>query len=276
MTGPRLAGVNIHPVKSTAIRPLEQAHVGPYGIVGDREWMVVDNDDGTLVTARELPGLFTIVADCQQDREQSSSPRTTGIRLTAPGMAPLEVAVPGPAAASRDVRVHSSPPMPARLAGDDADRWLSEALGRDVRLVWCPDPSQRALKEQFGSAGAVFHDDSPVTLLSTASVAQVSTWAEKSIDSRRFRPNLLVEGADEPFAEDGWGEIAIGEARLRVITPVDRCVMTTIDPDTLERGKDPLRTLAKHRRWDGRTWMAVHLTVVRPGTVTVGDPVVLG
>lgn len=275
MTAPRLAGVNVHPVKSTAIRPLEQAYVGRFGIVGDREWMVVDNEAGKLVTARELPGLFTIVADCQQDCEQSS-PRTTGLRLTAPGVEPLDVAVPGPAAATREVRVHSGPPMPARLAGDDADEWLSEVLGRDVRLVWCADPSQRVLKAELGAEHAAFQDDSAVTLLSTASVAQVSTWAQKPIESRRFRPNLVVAGADQPFAEDDWREIAIGEARLRVVSRVDRCVMTTIDPDTLERGKDPLRTLARHRRWDGRTWLAVHLAVVRPGTVTLGDEVILG
>ena len=89
----------------------------------------------------------------------------------------------------------------------------------------------------------------------------------------RFRPNLVVDG-DEPFAEDRWTRVRVGEVTFRVGKPVGRCVITTIDPQTLERGHEPIRTLARHRRTpDGKTLFAVHLVPETSGTLRVGDPV---
>ncbi|MBO0842194.1 MAG: MOSC domain-containing protein [Nocardioides sp.] len=267
----RLTGINIHPVKSTAIRPVEQAYVGRTGLVGDREWMVVDTE-GELVTARELPELFRVVADV---------PATGGsvdLLLRGPGLDPLEVAVPGDDAEALDVRLFATP-LTARAAGDAADAWLRKSLGRDdLRLVWCTDPTRRALTEPgLGPDDhAAFQDDSPVSLLSHASVAQVSAWTEEPMVAERFRANLLVDRVAEAFAEEGWSEVAIGGARFRVACPISRCSMTTIDPETLTTGKDPLRALARHRKsGPGPVHTAVHLAVAHPGEIAVGDEVVV-
>ncbi|MFI5624507.1 MOSC domain-containing protein [Nocardioides sp. NPDC051685] len=268
----RLAGINLHPVKSTAIRPVEEAYVGRAGIVGDREWMVVDGS-GTLVTARELRELFTIVADTPS----TGGPAGVDLLLNGPEMDPLEVTVPGPEAPAVGVRLFQKP-LTAKAVGEPADAWLRKALGRDdLRLVWCADPTKRAMNPAKYRPGefAAFHDSSPVSLISDASAEQIDAWAEGDVPAGRFRANLLVEGAPEAFAEDGWSEVAIGGARFRVAAPIDRCVMTTIDADTLESGKDPLRALAKHRRWDGKVWAAVHLAVAHPGEIAVGDEVIV-
>ncbi|OIJ26464.1 MOSC domain-containing protein [Nocardioides luteus] len=266
----RLAGINLHPVKSTAIRPVQEAYVGRAGLVGDREWMVVDGD-GRLVSARELRELFTIVAD---------TPATGGgadLRLSAPGHEPIELAIPTEGV--RDVEMFNRPRMRVRPAGPEADAWLRRALGRDdLSLVWCHDPFRRVLDAEDGftaSDHAAFHDDSAVSLITDASVAAIDSWSEVTITAQRFRPSLLVEGAEEAFAEDGWKEIGIGPVRFRVVSAVPRCVMTTIDPVTLEKSKEPLRTLAVHRRWGGKTWAAVHLGVVHPGEIAVGDEVIV-
>ena len=65
----------------------------------------------------------------------------------------------------------------------------------------------------------------------------------------------------------------VGPVEFRVVKPVDRCVLTTIEPSTLERGHEPIRTLAKHRKWDGATWFAVQLVPESRGVVRVGDEV---
>ena len=65
----------------------------------------------------------------------------------------------------------------------------------------------------------------------------------------------------------------VGAVTFRVVKPVDRCVLTTIDPTTLERGPEPIRTLARHRKWDGATWFAVQLVPEVRGVVGVGDEV---
>jgi uncharacterized protein YcbX len=90
---------------------------------------------------------------------------------------------------------------------------------------------------------------------------------------RRFRPNLVVDGDLEPFVEDGWATLAVGDVELRFADHCGRCVLTTIDPDTQAKGKEPLASLARHRRRDGEVWFGIQMVPVRGGVVTVGDRV---
>ena len=91
----------------------------------------------------------------------------------------------------------------------------------------------------------------------------------------RFRPNIVIDG-DQPFAEDGWRSLTIGEVRFRVAKQTDRCVMTTIDPVSLTTAKEPIRTLARHRVVGGKTMFAAHLVPVSTGKISVGDEVSVG
>ena len=88
----------------------------------------------------------------------------------------------------------------------------------------------------------------------------------------RFRPNLVVRGCG-PYAEDGWGEMRVGDAVLRVAEPCPRCAITTVDQGSGERGKEPLRTLATYRKAEGEVWFGRNLIHASLGTVSVGDPV---
>ena len=88
----------------------------------------------------------------------------------------------------------------------------------------------------------------------------------------RFRPNLAIAGV-EPWAEDDWRRIKIGDAVFRAVKGCARCAITTIDPDTAAREKEPITSLARIRRWDGATWFAINLIPDTPGvTIRVGDP----
>jgi uncharacterized protein YcbX len=90
----------------------------------------------------------------------------------------------------------------------------------------------------------------------------------------RFRPNLVVAGA-EPYAEDEWQRIEIGGIPMRVVKPCGRCVVTTTDQATGERGKEPLRTLATYRNRGGEVMFGQNVLHERPGRLRVGDPVVV-
>ena len=186
---------------------------------------------------------------------------------------PLRVDLPTDAPA---IAVGHSRQGTALSAGDEADDWLSARLGASVRLVWQPDPRARPVNPNNGGLpgeGLTLADAGPVLLTSEASLAQLDAWTDDAtapLDMRRFRPNVVVDG-DVPFAEEGWSHVDLGGVRFRVASHCDRCVMTTIDPDTLTRGKEPIRTLAKHRRRDGKTWFGVRLVPTTPGTISVGD-----
>ena len=272
----RLSSLNIHPLKSGAILPVSQARVEPWGLAGDRRWMVVDAD-GVLLSAREERRLFTI-------RATTTDPADS-LTLEAPDAVRLDVARPG--ADHVPVRLHRHHLL-ARPAGPEADAWLSEVLGRDgLRLVWCDDPTRRSPNPAYGQPGdsVSFADGYPVTLTTTASLALLNEWiveaalergepTPETLPIERFRPNLVVDGAGEAFAEDDWKRVRVGEVELRVVKGIDRCVMTTIDPGDVERrGKEPIRTLSRHRKWEGVTWFGRQLIPDGTGVIHVGDEV---
>src|SRR5688572_16304719 len=190
-----------------------------------------------------------------------------GLLLGGNASEPLRVDVPTDAPA---IAVGHSRQGTALSAGDEADEWLSARLGASVRLVWQPDPRARPVNPNHGGLpgeGLSLADAGPVLLTSEASLAQPDAWTDDAtapLDMRRFRPNVVVDG-DVPFAEEGWSHVDLGGLRFRVASHCDRCVMTTIDPDTLTRGKEPIRTLAKHRRRDGKTWFGVRLVPTSSG-----------
>ncbi|MGO4255155.1 MOSC domain-containing protein [Marmoricola sp. RAF53] len=280
-----LTGIGIHPVKSTAIRPVPSATVLPWGLDGDRRWMVIDSD-GVLVSARELRTLFRVVADTAATDPALAAP----LRLRAPGLADLELAEPESDLVP--VRLHGNDLL-ARPAAAEAGAWFDAATGAaGLRLVWCDDPSRRVLNPAHSRAGdhTGFADGYPVTLASLSSLSRLNDWiAEAALERgeepptplpvERFRANVVIDGV-APFDEDSWETVTIGEVRFRKAKMVDRCVMTTIAPADLASGKEPIRTLARHRLIDHKTWFAVHLIPeIDPGgsgRIAVGDRVVAG
>jgi uncharacterized protein YcbX len=90
----------------------------------------------------------------------------------------------------------------------------------------------------------------------------------------RFRPNVVVAGA-EPYAEDRWGAVEVGEAAMRAAKPCGRCEVTTTDQATGEvRGPEPLATLAEYRSSDEFGVMfGMNMVALRPGLIRVGDPI---
>lgn len=277
-----VVALNVHPVKSCAIRPVDAAVVEHAGFAGDRRWMVV-NADGRLVSAREEHRLFSIVPDTAETGPDVPN----GLRLRAPDRPDLHLHdVEGE---EIPVRLHRHDLFGA-LVSPEADAWISTVLGHEgLRLVRCVDPTRRPLNPDFSREGdhTAYADGYPVTLASRRSLAQLNDWIADGAVERgepvpeplpieRFRTNVVIDGDLEAFVEDTWSTVRLGEVTFRVAKPVDRCVITTIDLADLETGKEPIRTLARHRRWDGATWFAIQLIPDDTGVVHVGDEVAVG
>lgn len=269
-----LTGLRRYPVKSCRGEDLESALVQPWGLEGDRRWMLVD-PDGEKVTARETHVLLTVVPELVPG----------GVRLTAPGAGVEPLLVAEPQIPDTEVRIWSSR-VAAASAGAEADAWFTAVAGRPLRLVYLDDPTRRAVNPDKSQPGDVvaFADAFPMLLASSSSLAQLNDWiqdgpsaGQEPLDIRRFRPNLVIEGAD-PFAEDTWSRIRVGGTTFRVAQDCSRCVLTTVHPDTIVRGHEPIATLSRHRRWAGKVWFAVDLIPDRQpgvpgGTLRVGDEV---
>jgi uncharacterized protein YcbX len=117
-----------------------------------------------------------------------------------------------------------------------------------------------------------FADAYPFMLLSEASLADLNTRLETPLDMARFRPNIVIAGTT-PYAEDGYTRVRIGEISFRGPKRCERCVITTVDPDTGLSGREPLRTLAKYRLEDQKVWFGMNLIHDNLGLLRVGDAV---
>src|SRR5699024_2937081 len=166
-------------------------------------------------------------------------------------------------------------------AGEAGSGWFSELLQAKVRLVWQDDVDRRRISPEHGGLPGeplTLADAGPLLLVNRASVRRLAAWIAESGPPinrliERVRPNLVVDGDIEAFAEDRWTQLRVGEVHFRLAENCDRCVLTTIDPVDLTRGSEPIRTLARRRKWDGKTWFGIRVVPLQPGTLRVGDPV---
>jgi uncharacterized protein YcbX len=270
MGNAELRSIHVHPVKALRGFSPREALVEPWGLAGDRRWALID-DGGKVVTQREHPRLALAAAELLPGG---------GIRLSAPGREPLTVPVPEPdATVSMEIFGTKVDAVPAR---DAAHSWCGDDLGLGVRLVHMDDPAtRRPVDPEYALPGETvgFADGYPLLLTSEASldalnslVAQGDHAAEGPLPMNRFRPNVVVAGT-EAWAEDDWSEVTIGEVSFRVAKKCGRCVVTTTDQATAERGREPLRTLARHRRIGGKLVFGQNLVPRSTGTIRVGDPV---
>lgn len=279
MGNAELHSIHVHPVKAFRSLSLREAVVEPWGLAGDRRWVLID-DGGKVVTQREQPRLALAAAEPMPGG---------GLRLSAPGMDPLTVTVPEPPATTATATTTAmagvnifGDKVEAVLADAAAHAWCSSYLGAEVRLVHMDDPAtRRPVDPDFAQPGETvsFADGFPLLLTTTASLDALNSLLAKGdhphegpLPMNRFRPNVVVSGT-EPWAEDGWSRIAIGDVAFRVAKPCGRCVVTTTDQDTAVRGKEPLRTLGRHRRIGGQLLFGQNLVPLATGTIRVGDPV---
>ncbi|MBL8446359.1 MAG: MOSC domain-containing protein [Zoogloeaceae bacterium] len=249
-----------YPVKSMAGESLAQSPVGPLGLPHDREWMVADRA-GRLVTGRDFPELVLVRA----------TPGEAGVALAAPGRPNLFV--PNVAFSAAHEATVWSDRFPAWHGAQEADDWLSSYLGARVKLLWTGPATARRVKGH-PDVPLSFADGFPLLLIGEASRENLSQRVGRSLAMARFRPNLVISGA-APYAEDDWQTLRIGLVTFRLEKPCERCVFTTVDPDTGEKGGDqePLRTLAKYRKTPDGVIFGRNVVAEGEGMLEVGMPV---
>lgn len=270
MSNLHVQALHVHPVKSVAGTAPDEVAVEPWGLSGDRRWALVDTG-GTVITQRQQPRLALAAA-----RPVGGG----GIALSAPGMPELLVEVPGPGVLEPVVLFGKK--VETVVAASAAADWFSAYLGVPARLVHLDDPAvRRPVDPDYALPGETVSlaDAYPLLITTLASldalnalIAQGDHPEEGPLPMNRFRPNVVVAGA-EAWAEDGWRRIAIGDAVFRGVRECGRCIITTTDQRTAERGKEPLKTLAAHRRIGKSLAFGRQLVPVRLGTVRVGDEV---
>ena len=260
----RLTALNIYPIKSARGIALGESEVDEFGLRYDRRWMVVD-ESGVFLSQRSHPRLALVVPSISDET----------LQIDAPGMPTLQTPLHPKATVATSVTVWDDT-CPATWVGGRAAEWFSDFLGCACTLVHMADQVVRPVDPAFARPGVrvSFADGFPFLLISEESLADLNRRLAEPLPMNRFRPNLVVADG-EPYAEDGWGRVEIGNVRLRVVKPCARCLVTTTDQATGERGKEPLRTLATYRKVNGEVMFGQNVVHENTGRVRVGDPVMV-
>ncbi len=251
----------IYPVKSLGQIVMDTVQVGRFGFELDRRWMVVGSD-GHMVTQRKKSRMCLI-----QPRISENN-----LWLHAPDMPDIEVLY-SPDSPRRLVTVWEDRCM-ALDCGDEVAEWLSRFLDMKCRLVFFPEDEIRQVDPAYAEPGdrTAFSDGFPVLLISQASLNDLNRRLATPVSMRRFRPNLVVAGC-EPFAEDKWKKIRIGEITFRIVKPCSRCIVPNINPDTAEKSAEPNRTLSSFRRWDNKIFFGQNVIADCQGKLEPGMPI---
>nr|WP_090344519.1 MOSC N-terminal beta barrel domain-containing protein [Mycolicibacterium malmesburyense]CRL76092.1 MOSC domain-containing protein [Mycolicibacterium malmesburyense] len=268
MTG-RVAALKRYPVKSMLGEVREQIRIGPTGVEGDRRYALIDEETGRVATAKH-PRRWSALLQCASTTDEDGN-----VAVTLPDgrrMPVTEVGAPLSEMLGRTVHVADERAAGAILERSDPLEVLEHGIDAEF------DPVLLELGQ--GAPGGAFVDHSPVHLITTATLDEIGVGMAEAL---RYRPNVVIDVGDEPFAENGWlgSEISVGEVTLRVTMPTPRCAVPTLKHGDIERLPDAVRYLLDHNRVEvpgaGKLPCAgVYAEVLTAGAVSTGDEAKVG
>ena len=262
-----VAELTYYPVKGLRGIAVGEAEVGETGLRHDREFMLVNPQDGTFHSQRSLPAMAAIAVAYEG----------AWLRFTTGGAEELAIEAidDGP---RRDVSLFGKW-FGSGIAQDlRAEKWFTEILGQPATLVRVPpDHDRPGWGVHAGRAG--FADAHALLVTSLASLdelnARILDTGGDPVPMNRFRPNIVVAGWSEPHTEDKVLEATIGTVHIGYSARSIRCAVPRVDQATGERsGTEPTKTLSTYRRqpdYDGGVSFGMKAAVLMPGHIAIGD-----
>ncbi|MGV3551441.1 MOSC domain-containing protein [Rhizobium sp.] len=266
----KVHSLHYYPLKSGRVVDVEKTEVEAWGLAGDRRYMITD-PPGKFITQRELQALAQVTAQ-----------ESDGVLHLAKAGEEAGITVTFDPARRIDTVVWDSE-VTASVADDRVNATLSNWLGQPVKLVHADAITKRECSTTWAGGGVEtgFADGYPVLITTTGSLdalnAATSEQGAETFGMDRFRPNIVIDD-ERPFADDFWGAVEISGIRFDLVKPCARCIMTTQDQLTGERGgPDPMPAMRKLRMSSDRRvpgvlfgWNAVPRSA---GPVRIGDAV---
>jgi uncharacterized protein YcbX len=254
----------IYPIKSLGAISLQKVVMEKEGLQGDRRFMLVDAQ-GKFITQRTRPELTRFVLS-----------ETVGGFLVKDLVSGLAKELPWFPVLGSHLKVEIwEDHLQAREVLDGWADWFSIALAESVSLVQLTDDSPREMKAKYQTdlaKNTSFADSLPLLVVGSASYQALEDRMEQEVDRLRFRPNIIVS-SKEPFIEDSWAEIQVGEVRLSGAKPCARCPLVNVDPHSGESDKKTLKTLASFRTMNNKVYFGQQFVPISLGEIQVGDEV---
>jgi uncharacterized protein len=254
----------VYPIKSLGGIRIKSAILEERGFKYDRRWMLRDKE-GNFLTQRNLASMALFQVEIEED--------VLKVFDKAGNLSPLKISFEPNIDQEKYVRVWDDTCL-AKEVGKEVNEWFSQALGFQAELVYMPEHSNRPSNPlyTFKNERVSFADAMPYLITGYSSLNDLNSKAEYPVNILRFRPNIVFSGG-KPFAEDNWKKIKIGDNVFYGVKQCGRCVVTTIDQETAEKGKEPLKTLSAYRFNGKSVIFGKYLTVEGSGTISLGDKI---
>jgi hypothetical protein len=282
----RVSEIWRYPVKSMGGERHQRCRITASGLVGDRGWALRDERAGEIRGAKKMPALLRCAAryveepgDGRIPAAEITLPDGARVRTDDPRAAELLSALVGRPVTLWPIQPKDARDHYRRALPDDPDfeKELRSIFGR---LEDEPLPDLSVFSQEifeFTSPLGTYFDAFPIHLVTTAWLAELSRKNPAArFDVRRFRPNFLIEPGDgaRGLVESEWcgRSIRVGGATIAVEIPCVRCSMPTQPQADLAKDPSVLRTIVAETGQN----VGVYASVVEPGEVRVGDPVLLG
>lgn len=257
-----LSDIFIYPVKSLSGIRVENWEVVQTGLKYDRQFMLID-EHGQFLSQRRLPKMALIQTRLTESELILSAENFADLHL------PLE-----PEGGEIIKSTVWKDCCDGLHVSNEADAWLCEVLQTTCQLVYLPEQTKRGVDLQYAAQTdrVAFSDGFPFLIVSENSLNSLNSQLENPVEMARFRPNLVISGC-EAYAEDTWREIKIGNIEFRLPKPCSRCSVPAINPKTAEVGKEPLTTLNRLRKVNGKIYFGQNALHNQLGALKIGDEV---
>lgn len=261
----RISQLIIYPIKSLGGIQLTSSQLTDRGLAFDRRWMLIDSDNRFL-SQRENARLALFKTELAGDH-------LTVTYVTDGSF----IHIPFNQQSDQNLQVTIwDDTCAAQLVSENIDTWFSERLNLSCRLVYMADDSLRPTDPRYTKPGIVtsFSDAYPLLMIGQASLDDLNGRLQQPVPMNRFRPNIVFTGG-APYAEDNFDRMSINDIDFYGVKLCARCVMTTIDQDTLAKGKEPLKTLAGYRRKATKILFGQNVVNDGDGVINVGDELIV-
>lgn len=257
-----LRNIYIYPVKSLGGIALTQTEVEQTGLQHDRRWMLVDQQ-GNFLSQRTFAQMAMLQVSLAKD----------GLVITHKKESLQPLNIPFDITAGEELTVQIWDDVcKAMEVNKMANDWFSAALQLKAKLVYMPTTTHRLVDINYAGNNEVvsFADAYPIMMIGQSSLDDLNNRLTQPVLMNRFRPNLVFNGGTA-FCEDAFASFNIGEVAFRAVKPCSRCVLTTINQESGEKGNEPLKTLSTFRKVNNKILFGQNLLHLNAGTIKVGD-----
>ena len=262
-----VSALYIYPVKSLGGFSVAEARITATGFEHDRRWMLVDSD-GKFITQRQLPAMALL----------QTAITANGIYVYHKHFPDTNITIPflSSPAAIKKVQIFDDYCDAWCYPEAAVNNWFSAILNTDCELVYMPDDTQRLVDTVYAKNNEItsFSDGYPILIIGQASLDLLNSKLTEPLPMERFRPNIVFTGGT-PNIEDSWKQFRINEIDFSGVKTSARCIIPTINQETAEAGKEPLRTLATYRSVDNKIKFGMNLLHKGLGSVKVGDMILV-